>query len=136
MYKTNKKFNRIDWVYAEYANSSEISLTEFINAVNKAYYSNSVNLYTSRYVKDIHQEYLRMFDHLDINNTHEKKYIVDIGGGAGFEFGWFAQDIVHCNGSTDYIEAYGRNEATGGSWDADSLLNEGDDCFMAIIKVA
>jgi len=57
-------------------------------------------------------------------------------GGAGFEFGWFAQDIVHCNGSTDYIEAYGRNEATGGSWDADSLLNEGDDCFMAIIKVA
>lgn len=94
MYKTNKKFNRIDWVYAEYANSSEISLTEFINAVNKAYYSNSVNLYTSRYVKDIHQEYLRMFDHLDINNTHEKKYIVDIGGGAGFEFDLIKKSLV------------------------------------------
>jgi len=57
-------------------------------------------------------------------------------GGAGLEFGWFAQDIVHCNGSTDFIEAYGENEATGGSWDADSIYNQGDDCFMAISKVA
>ncbi len=86
MYKVGKKLHRIDWVYSEYANTSTTSLSNFIGAVNTAYYSASANLYSSRFVKDIHHEYEKMFASINIKIESDKRFVVDIGGGTGFEY--------------------------------------------------
>jgi len=86
MYKISKKLHRIDWIYSEYANTSNINLEEFISAVNTAYYSNSTSLYSSRFVEDICHEYEKMFDSINIKDDSDKRFVVDIGGGAGFEY--------------------------------------------------
>ena len=84
MYTFNKDFKRIDWIYSEYANLNNTCLHEFLSAVNTAYYSNSANLYSSRFVKDIQAEYKKLFDciYSDLNG----RYVVDIGAGTGFEY--------------------------------------------------
>ena len=86
MYKISKKLRRIDWIYSEYANISNTTLEEFIRAVNTAYYSNSSSLYSSRFVEDICREYEKMFDSINIKSESGKRFVVDIGGGNGFEY--------------------------------------------------
>ncbi|MDB2543610.1 class I SAM-dependent methyltransferase [Woeseiaceae bacterium] len=89
MYKINKKLHRIDWIYSEYANVTTTSLSQFITSINDTYYSNSANLYSSRFVSDIHREYENMFNSINIRNKINMPYIVDIGGGTGFEYDLF-----------------------------------------------
>ena len=55
---------------------------------------------------------------------------------AGANHTTYSQDIVYCNGTTDFIEPYGQNEANDGSWTNYSVLNEGDNAYISITKVA
>lgn len=87
MYKFGKELHRINWIYSEYANSNTSNLEEFLSAVNTAYYSNSANLYSSRFVKDIYIEYKSLFDSINVNLNG--RYVVDIGAGTGFEYDLF-----------------------------------------------
>ena len=48
----------------------------------------------------------------------------------------YSQDIVYCNGTTDYLEAWGLDEADNGSWSNSSAYNEGDNAYISITKVA
>lgn len=48
----------------------------------------------------------------------------------------YTQDIVYCNGTSDYIEPYGQNQANDGSWTNDSMYNPGDNAYISITKVA
>jgi len=86
MYKISKTLHRIDWIYSKYGNTDATSLEDFIAAVNNAYYSASANLYSSRFVEDISDEYKKMFTSIKIKSESAKRFIVDIGGGAGFEY--------------------------------------------------
>lgn len=87
MYKFNKELHRINWIYSEYADMNLFNLEEFLSSVNESYYSNSANMYSSRFIKDIYAEYQNLFNRLDININD--RYIVDIGGGTGFEYDLF-----------------------------------------------
>ena len=115
MYQFNKKLHRIDWIYSKYSNIDTTSLNQFIAAVNDAYYSNSTNMYSSRFIKDIHREYGKMFDCININNKLNKRYIVDIGGGTGFEYYLlkrFSIDFLHfkyIEPSKDMMNAFKRS---------------------------
>jgi len=55
---------------------------------------------------------------------------------AGAHHTSYSQDIVYCNGTSDYIEPYGMNEADGGSWTNSSINNEGNNAYISIAKVA
>ena len=54
----------------------------------------------------------------------------------GANFTQYTQDIVFCNGTSDYIEPYGMNGATGGAWTNTSGNNQGDNAYISITKVA
>lgn len=97
MYKLNKKQHRIDWIYSEYANKATTSLSKFIEVVNKAYYESSSNLYASRFVVDIHHEYNKMFSRINLQGKLRERFIVDIGGGTGFEY-----ELINNLKSLDY----------------------------------
>lgn len=87
MYKFNQELHRINWIYSEYGNSNTTNLEEFLSGVNIAYYSNSANLYSSRFVEDIYAEYKNLFDSADMKLNG--RYLVDIGAGTGFEYDLF-----------------------------------------------
>ena len=48
----------------------------------------------------------------------------------------YSQDIVYCNGTTDYLEPWGMDEAFDGSWSNSSQYNQGDNAYISITKVA
>ncbi len=48
----------------------------------------------------------------------------------------YSQDIVYCNGTSDYLEPYGENESNDGSWTNTCPFNEGDNAYISIAKVA
>ena len=55
---------------------------------------------------------------------------------AGANHTSYTQDIVYCNGTSDYIEPYGENGANDGSWTNTSPYNQGDNAYISITKVA
>lgn len=82
---SNNRKLRIDWFYQQYANL-DISIEQFVQGVNDAYYSQSAKYYSSRYVIDIEEEYKKLVGVLDSHVSLRDFQFVSIGGGQGFEY--------------------------------------------------
>jgi|GEM_PF-6024600 len=85
MYKFNSPKKRIDWIFEQYSDPNLLTIEDFVEQVNVCYYKYSVDLYQDRYVEDIEEQYRGVFNKLNLADDHDL-VIVDIGGGAGFEF--------------------------------------------------
>ena len=96
MYKFNSPQKRIDWIFEQYSNPTLLTVEDFVERVNVCYYKYSVDLYQNRYVEDIEGQYRDIFDKLNLV-VKPDLVVVDIGGGAGFEFEQILKNNVNYN---------------------------------------
>lgn len=93
MYHFNSSRKRIDWIYEKYSASCSIEKEEFVRLVNGVYYKHSVDPYEERYVLDISRQYRELFKAVGLIGRTDL-VVVDIGGGAGFEYEQFLLNNV------------------------------------------
>lgn len=93
-FKTDKR--RINWLYKTHCNTNNYSIEEFISLVNKYYYKHSSSLYNSRNIKDIEDQYVKMFNQLDLSNENQLN-IINIGAGQGFDYKQFKKNKINYN---------------------------------------
>ena len=96
MYKFNSQKKRIDWIFEQYSDPVLLTVEDFVERVNVCYYKYSVDLYQDRYVEDIEQQYMVIFNKLNLA-VKPDLVVVDIGGGAGFEFEQFLKKNISYN---------------------------------------
>ncbi len=93
MYRFHATSRRIDWLYQQYAGTLPENAGEFVNLVNEVYYKHFASLYKERFVADIERQYQALFADLNLRERCEMT-IVNVGGGAGFEFEQFLANGV------------------------------------------
>ena len=93
-FKTNKR--RITWLYETYCNTNDYSIEDFISLVNKYYYKHSASLYKSRNIEDIENQYVKLFNKLDLQKKEELN-IINIGSGQGFDYYQFQKNNINYN---------------------------------------
>jgi len=97
MYKFETNKRRINWLYKSYCNTEDYSTEEFIRLINEYYYKHSAGLYKSRYIRDIEDQYVKMFKKLGLHERKVELNIVNIGAGQGFEYHQFQKNNVYFN---------------------------------------
>ena len=91
MYSNKKR--RIDWLYKIHCNTEKYSTEEFVSLVNNYYYKHSSSLYKSRNIKDIEDQYVKLFRKLHLQ-TKKELNIINIGAGQGFDYTQFKKNKI------------------------------------------
>lgn len=76
---------RIDWLYSQFGGPNVRNVADFVDAINRVYYRHAAARYGERYTEDIASEFAQMCES-DVFPRYDGRVVVNIGGGAGFEY--------------------------------------------------